>query len=152
MLIEVYRRYEEKIKFNGLTFGEFYIDGKKECYTLEDEGRKIKVAKETRIPAGEYEVALKPSSSKDADYIKAYGKSFHKGMLWIKDVPGFLGILIHKGNNEKHTEGCILVGMKSSYSTGEVLESGIAYKKIYAIISKALLNGEKVKIKIYDNE
>lgn len=150
MLIEVFRRYEEKEKFNGLTFGEFYIDGKKNCETLEDEGREVKVFGETRIPAGEYDVELKPSSRFDANYIKRFGKSFHKGMLWIKNVPGFEGILIHIGNKEKDTMGCILVGMVKSYTTGEILESTKAYKKIYEVISKALLNKEKVRIKIID--
>ena len=152
MLIEIYRRYEEKIKFNGLTFGEFYINGKKMCETLEDESRAVKVPGETRIPAGEYDVELKPSSRFDSDYIKRFGKDFHKGMLWIKNVPGFEGVLIHIGNSEKDTAGCILVGMIKDYANGKVLESAVAYKKIYSIISKALLNKEKVRIKIVDNK
>ena len=38
-----------------------------------------------------------------------YG-DMHKGMLWVRDIPGFEYILIHTGNTDEHTSGCLLVG------------------------------------------
>ncbi len=31
-------------------------------------------------------------------------------MLHIQDVPGFTYILIHTGNTDEHTSGCLIVG------------------------------------------
>ena len=41
------------------TISRILVDGKQVCYGLEDEYRAEKVAKETRIPAGQYPVVLR---------------------------------------------------------------------------------------------
>ena len=148
ILIKRFRSHKEK---GGFTLGKMYIDGEFMCYTCEDEFRKVKVNDETRIPCGIFEVKFKPSSRFDADYIKRFGKSFHKGMLWIINVPGFEGILIHIGNSEKDTSGCLLVGLDMIETEGKVGRSADAYKKIYPIISGALINNKKVTIEIVDD-
>ena len=79
------------------------------CYTLEDEHRDEKVMHETRIPAGTYKITLRTVGGFHSRYAKKYG-DMHKGMLWVRDVPGFEYILIHTGNTDEHTSGCLLVG------------------------------------------
>lgn len=114
------------------------------CYTLEDEYREEKVMHETRIPAGTYKITLRTVGGFHGRYEKKYG-SMHKGMLWVRDVPGFEYILIHTGNTDEHTSGCLLVGNSSDYK-GFVGSSVNAYKRVYPSIAAALESGEEVTI------
>lgn len=118
------------------------------CYTLEDEHREEKVMHETRIPAGTYKITLRTTGGFHGRYLKKYG-SMHKGMLWVRDVPGFEYILIHTGNTDEHTSGCLLVGNSSDYK-GFVGSSVDAYKRVYPSIAEALENGEDVEITYTD--
>ena len=137
-------RYNSQSDF---TDGLFFIDGKFQCFTLEDEGRKSKVKHETRIPDGLYEVKLRIEGGFHNRYLKKYGSNFHKGMLHIQDVPDFDYILIHTGNTDDHTSGCLLTGMfQNADDKGFLGESGKAYEKIYPPIRDALLKGERVII------
>lgn len=134
------------------------IDGAIAAFVLEDEHRKVKVQGETRIPSGTYEIKLRTVGGFHKRYLEKFGPKFHKGMLWLQDVPGFQYILIHAGNTEKHTAGCLLVG--SSCKAPPYSEDGhftigasvIAYKQMYAPIAKALLAGERVTITIKDGD
>jgi hypothetical protein len=123
------------------TFGRLYIDGHLKCYTLEDEYRKVKVKGDTRIPAGTYKVGFHDSPSHGP-------KALH-----VKDVPGFTYILIHPGNTEDHTMGCLLPGKRIGKLNGKraVLDSKQAYKEIYPIIAGAIDRGEDVEIKYMDD-
>jgi len=87
---------------NLSTIGELYIDGKFECYTLEDVERDIKIKCETAIKKGTYKVILSMSNR------------FKKVMPLLLNVPEFEGIRIHSGNTNHDTEGCILVGKTRS--------------------------------------
>ena len=118
------------------------------CYTLEDEHREEKVMHETRIPAGTYNITLRTSGGFHGRYEKKYG-SMHKGMLWVRDVPGFEYILIHTGNTDEHTSGCLIVGNSSDYK-GFIGSSVDAYKRIYPAIAKALEDGKEVTITYED--
>ena len=44
---------------NNYTDGMLLIDGKFQCYTIEDEGRTKKLYGETRIPNGYYDVTFR---------------------------------------------------------------------------------------------
>jgi hypothetical protein len=118
------------------------------AYTLEDEHREVKVAGETRIPAGTYNITLRKVGGFHSKYSTKYG-SMHKGMLWVRDVPGFEYILIHTGNTDEHTAGCLLVGNTSDYK-GIIGSSVDAYKRIYPAIAKVLTDGGSVEI-TYEN-
>ena len=118
------------------------------CYTLEDEHREEKVMHETRIPAGTYKITLRTTGGFHGRYLKKYG-SMHKGMLWVRDVPGFEYILIHTGNTDEHTSGCLLVGNSSDYK-GFIGSSVDAYKRVYPDIAEALEKGEDVEITYTD--
>lgn len=126
------------------TLGRIYINGKLVGYTIEDEFREVKVKGETRIPAGTYKVGKR--------YSPKFTPRFGHDMLWIKDVPGFEYILIHTGNTEKDTDGCLIVGKKIGKLDGKraVLDSKIAYKEIYPVISDAIDRGEDVTIHYMD--
>jgi len=118
------------------------------AYTLEDEYREVKIASETRIPAGTYVVTLRKVGGFHTKYQSKFG-SMHKGMLWVRDVPGFEYILIHTGNTDEHTAGCLLVG-NTSEVRGFIGDSTGAYKRIYPSIAKALEAGEEVTITYED--
>ena len=137
------------------TNGILLIDGVFECFTLEDQVRKgSKVLSETAIPLGEYEVKFRTIGGYDSRYQKKYGTTSHKGMLELQNVPNFKYILIHTGNTDEHTAGCLLLGETQQDldrgKDGFIGGSGDAYKKFYPKVRDALLNGDKVTIK-YSN-
>ena len=123
------------------------------CYTLEDEYRDNKVYSETSIPAGIYEIRFRTVGGFHAKYSKRF-QDIHKGMLHIVDVPGFDYILVHCGNTDEHTAGCLLVGDTQNNNMveedGFIGRSTAAYKKIYPKIAKALERGEEVTIECID--
>ena len=132
------------------TIGALFIDGVFMCFTLEDQKQVNKVSKETRIWAGLYKVAFRTEGGFFSRYLKQFGAAFHKGMLQIMNVPQFEYILIHIGNTDKDTAGCILVGLGIDMATGVLTKSTDAYKKIYPVIEAALSRGEEVIIEIKD--
>ena len=145
-----------RIQFGSdATNGILLIDGVFESFCLEDEVRDgQKQMGETAIPLGEYEIKFRTVGGYDAKYQKKYGTTWHKGMLELQDVPNFKYILIHTGNTDEHTAGCLLVGETQQDldrgKDGFVGGSGDAYKKMYPKVRDALLNNEKVTIK-YSN-
>jgi len=133
------------------TNGMLFIDGIFECYTLEDEYRDVKVMHETCIPEGEYEIKFRTVGGFHTRYLSRYGADWHKGMLWLQDVPEFEYILIHTLNDSTQTSGCLGVGSVQQDldldAKGLISQSTDAYKRLYPKIRDALLNGEKVTIK-----
>ena len=116
------------------------------CFTLEDEHRAVKVMHETRIPAGIYKLKLREYAGMHQKYLKRYGKAWHQGMIEILDVPGFTDILVHCGNNDDHTSGCILVG--DSLSPRFLGSSRAAYERLYPQVKDAILGGDEVILEI----
>ena len=114
MKIEVKRLY----KTENSTIGELTIDGKFECYTLEDKEREVKIKCETAIPKGTYKVIINQSNR------------FKKLMPLVLNVPNFEGIRIHPGNSNHDTEGCILVGQ--TRSKDYISKSRKAYEILFA--------------------
>ena len=104
---------------------------------------------ETCIPEGEYKIKLRTVGGFNQRYTKKY-PTFHRGMLWIKDVPGFEYILIHQGNNDEHTSGCLIIGDSQQdldvNFNGMVGSSANAYQKLYKKVSAAILKGDDVTI------
>lgn len=142
MFILVQRKPSEKDWMRG----ELFIDGVKQCETLEDEKRETKVKAETAIPAGIYDIRLRADGGMHAKYADRY--NFHRGMLWLQSVPGFEWVYIHTGNTDDHTEGCILVGaVNTAEGIGRSVES---YSKIYPQIADAILRGQRVMIEVRD--
>ena len=71
-------------------------------------------------------------------------------MLHLQDVPNFTYILIHAGNTDEHTSGCLIVGETQQdldiSDDGFVGHSGKAYVKLYNKVAKELLLGKSVTI------
>lgn len=133
------------------TLGLFYINGVEYNYTLEDQHRDVKVKGDTRIPAGTYKLALRKFGGHHDSYAKKF-PTIHKGMIEIMDVPGFSDILIHIGNTDADTEGCVLTG-KSYRRTGAritLVESTAAYLKMYPVIANAIEAEEETTIEVCD--
>lgn len=134
------------------TLGLLFINGKFECYTLEDEHRDIKVKAETRIQAGTYQIKLRTVGPHHTRYSKKF-PDIHKGMLHVQDVPNFTHILIHIGNDDDDTAGCLLVGDSSINNltqAGRINSSTVAYKRMYSKVIEAFERGEDVYITYYN--
>lgn len=155
MKLEVLRISSQKDSTNGILFDVTGGQRKFLCYTLEDEYRPLeaKVMGETRIPAGTYNITLRTVGGFHGRYSKRYG-DMHKGMLWVRNVPGFEYILIHSGNTDEHTAGCLLVGNTQNENItkkdGFIGASRTAYERIYPPIAGALVSGKKVTIEYID--
>ena len=134
------------------TLGLLFVDGSFVCFTCEDEHRDVKVAAETRIPAGTYEIKLRTEGGFHDKYSKRF--AFHRGMLHLQDVPGFTWIYIHIGNTEKDTAGCILVGLGARVDDrggGRVMTSALAYETFYPRVIDAAEAGD-LSIEIVDKD
>ena len=131
------------------TNGLLFIDGLFECYTLEDQYQAVKVMHETCIPEGTYDIKFRKTGGFHAKYSERY-KNAHYGMLHLQDVPNFTYILIHTGNTDEHTSGCLIVGETQQdlevSKDGFVGSSTVAYKKMYAKVASQLLQGKDVTI------
>jgi hypothetical protein len=120
------------------TIGKLYIDGKYECFILEDfdrlsKGRK-KIRGITAIPGGTYEISI------------TYSPKFKRKLPVLRNVPGFTGIRIHAGNTAKDTEGCLLPG--TTRSEDFVGQSKRAFNKLYRKLERAKREGKTIKIEV----
>ena len=131
------------------TNGILLIDGQFECYTLEDQYQAVKVMHETCIPEGTYDIKFRTVGGFHSKYSERYGNA-HYGMLHLQDVPNFTYILIHAGNTDEHTSGCLIVGETQQdldiSDDGFIGHSGKAYLKLYNKVAKELLLGKEVSI------
>ena len=155
MKLEVIRFSSEADSTSGLLF-DITNNRKFLAYTLEDEYRdseNAKVMAETRIPAGTYKVILRTIGRIHNNYIKRFA-DIHKGTLHVIDVPNFKYILIHCGNTDEHTSGCLLVGDTQTNNQvkkdGFIGKSSQAYARVYPKIAEALVNNEEVLITYKD--
>lgn len=128
------------------TIGKMYLDGKYFCDTLEDTDRnisqstpldtikKVKLPNNTAIPTGTYKVIVNISPK------------FKRLLPRLLNVPGFDGVLIHRGNTDKDTSGCILIG--ENKVVGKVINSTGYETKLVSILNKAQDNKEGITIEI----
>lgn len=138
-----------KRKFFGsaYTIGDFFIDGVFFCNTIEDVVRRLpatcpntpkgrnctckeKVYAETAIPAGTYKVTME------------FSPRFKRCLPLLHDVPHFIGILIHSGNTQRDSAGCLIVGFNTV--KGMVTNSRATSDKLNAI----LMNEKEITIQV----
>ena len=126
------------------TLGRLFVNDDFECVTLEDVVRCIgadgdgKVQDATAIPAGTYPVIINMSPR------------LGKPMMRLLNVPHFDGILIHSGNDDTNTHGCILVGQVVD-GPDHIHGGSLALPVLQAQVAKALAAGEDVSIVITDD-
>ncbi len=155
MVMNIVRRKTMKLQVVRTQFGTdatnglLFVNGLFECYTLEDQYQAVKVMHETCIPEGTYDIKFRTVGGFHEKYKKRYGAD-HYGMLHIQDVPNFTYILIHSGNTDEHTSGCLIVGETQQDLDIDEFEfignSGMAYSKMYRKVANQLLQGKKVSI------
>lgn len=142
MLLELTRR---RI-VNAATEGDLQVDGTPFCFTLEDIVRadpnpetpanEAKVYGATAIPAGTYRVVM------------GWSPRFQKMMMRVEGVPGFSGILIHRGNSPEDTLGCILVGDEVKDGRIPGGKSTPAYDRLWNAVTLARARGQAVDLVI----
>lgn len=153
MKILVKRTFNNKL----YCISHIYVDDVYVCDAIEDTDRgldnsmsvsdikKIKVYSQTAIPTGTYDLTLNVVSPKFVQ--KPYYSKFCGGRLpRLLNVPGFDGILMHRGKDEKSSAGCIILG----YNTikGQMTNSQQAFEKFYKILEEANKKKEKITIEI----
>ena len=114
------------------TFGNLYLPGHSPFSTLEPVWQDNE-PNLSCIPVGLYPMVLK-SSEKLARI--THGK-FSKAWF-VEKVEGRSGVMIHPGNFDTDTEGCILPGMNEDLINGRpgVARSQLAYRSlIYALMN-----------------
>ena len=138
-----------KRKFFGsaYTIGDFFIDGVFFCNIIEDVVRRLpaacpntpkgrnctckeRVYAETAIPAGTYKVTME------------FSPRFKRCLPLLHDVPHFAGILIHSGNTQRDSAGCLIVGFNTV--KGMVTNSRATSDKLNAI----LMNEKEITIQV----
>lgn len=122
------------------------------CYMLEDQFNEPKIPKETRIPPGLYQIKLRTEGGMHAHYLDRF-EDWHRGMLWLQDVPNFEWIYMHPGNHDDHSDGCLLTGdgqHQNITERGQVSSSVAAYHRLYLHILKAMDAGDEVWITVED--
>jgi hypothetical protein len=132
-----------ELKLTRLTFtdkstiSELSVDGKYQCYVLEDVVREgPKVYGQTAIPYGRYKIDV------------TYSNRFKRDLPLLLEVPNFEGIRIHPGNSPQNTEGCLLPGRTSGLNW--VGESRAAFNELFDKIDRAVENDEEVWITVVD--
>ena len=109
---------------HGWTLSQFYVDGKLFGFTCEDVDRGLdsampleeikekKIKGRTAIPVGTYKCGIHIHNGKPT--------------IHLLDVPGYQWILVHSGNSEEDTEGCLLAGLARDIRRGLVIKSRVA--------------------------
>lgn len=107
------------------TLGKLYINNEFFCDTIEDKYRDLskekKVYGETCIPFGTYKVIINMSPK--------YGRLMPR----LLDVPHFEGILIHSGNTEQDSAGCVICGKRSGQ---KVINSRDTFNRLFNRLEK----------------
>lgn len=154
----VLKRFSKK---DDYTIGQLYVNGIPFCNTLEktdrgldqsmplDELIKRKVPGKTAIPTGTYRITMNHKSPKFSkiDYYHDFCGGYMPRLL---KVPGFEGILIHRGNWKEATEGCLLVG--DNTSKGGLSKSKGQWEKLMTQhLLPAKEQGIPITIKVYSS-
>lgn len=131
---------------DGYTIGQMSLNGDYFCDTLEDTDRGLKdtmqvneilakkVKGQTAIPTGKYDVIL------------TFSPRFKRVLPLLLNVKGYEGVRAHAGNQNKDTEGCLLVG--ENKVKGQVINSRATLERLMSVLLECEKRKEKVTILI----
>lgn len=153
MKLELKRRY----KGEEYTIGSLLVDGKYFCDVIEDADRglssdmplnKLKRMKQygiTAIPYGKYKIDMNTVSSKFGS--RTWARKYNGIVPRLLAVPCFSGVLIHVGNSERDSLGCLICG--ENKVKGQVINSTATfYKLMDNYLIPARQRGEEIWIEI----
>lgn len=142
------------------TIGKVLVNNILDGYSVEDELRDVKIKGETAVDNGTYPLSTRQSPKFSASFL--WSDSLKKlieakekpkyisttdwkphDLIWIKDTPRHELCLIHWGNTDDDTEGCLVVGGSMGVINGQegVTGSKIYYKKLYEKVYPTIKNG-----------
>ncbi|MGI7624966.1 DUF5675 family protein [Campylobacter coli] len=151
MKLEIIRRYTGKTCIIG-KFKVFSDDDKIlfECFSLEEDKEGVERNKDLRIPEGIYDLK-RHSPSRFENTLRSITKKDDDTMINVfnEKVPFDRHILIHWGNTDKDTEGCILLGLTKDNNNESVGQSRQACKEFYDLMYKQDLS--KIQLEIVND-
>jgi hypothetical protein len=151
MNFKLQRLTHDKNQTFGMVTGEGY-----QAWSLEDEPRQVKVKGETRIPAGTYQLTIR---KEDTPLTIKHRQDYNKlGNIWfsyhieVSNVPNFSGVYVHTGNDQGHTEGCLLFGdtLTITGTINPLTQSTKAVERFYRLVYPELEKNNEVLIEIKD--
>ncbi|EKB0642421.1 hypothetical protein OMZ40_001775 [Campylobacter coli] len=151
MKIKIIRRYTGKT----CVIGQFKVldDDDKilfECFSLEEDKEGLESGKDLRIPEGNYNLK-RHSPSRFENTLRSITKKDDDTMINVynDEVPASRAILIHWGNTDKDTQGCILLGLTKDNNNESVGQSRQACKEFYDLMYKQDLS--KIQLEIVND-
>ncbi|ELL3462255.1 hypothetical protein RVR35_001849 [Campylobacter coli] len=151
MKIKIIRRYTGKTCVIG-KFKVFNDDDKLlfECFSLEEDKEGVERNKDLRIPEGIYDLK-RHSPSRFENTLRSITKKDDDTMINVfnEKVPFDRHILIHWGNTNKDTQGCILLGLTKDNNNESIGQSRQACKEFYDLMYKQDLS--KIKLEIVND-
>ena len=151
MKIKIIRRYIGKT----CVIGKFKVldDEEKilfECFSLEEDKEGLQSGKDLRIPEGNYNLK-RHSPSRFENTLRSITKKDDDTMINVYNdkVPASRAILIHWGNTDKDTQGCILLGLTKDNNNESIGQSRQACKEFYDLMYKQDLS--KIQLEIVND-
>ncbi|EAI6654363.1 hypothetical protein CGC95_07585 [Campylobacter coli] len=148
MKIKIIRRYTGKT----CVIGKFKVldDEEKilfECFALEEDKEGLESGKDLRIPEGNYNLR-RHTPSRFENTLRSITKKDDDTMINVfnEKVPFDRHILIHWGNTDKDTQGCILLGLTKDNNNESVGQSRLACKEFYDLMHGKNLEDIKLEI------
>lgn len=148
MKVTINRRYTGKTcvigKFKVLSDDDKILF---ECFSLERKEEGLESGKNLRIPEGNYNLK-RHSPSRFENTLRSITKKDDDTMINVynDEVPASRAILIHWGNTDKDTQGCILLGLTKDNNNESVGQSRQACKEFYDLMHGKNLEDIKLEI------
>lgn len=158
----------ERYKFTpDWSIGRIKVKEKPVGFSIEDEIRQVKLHGETAIPFGAYKLGFRQSPKfsdkfwwSDSQKILVPKSKLQAckhikdlrphDLIWLLDVPNFQYVLIHWGNFDDDTEGCLIVGSAIGFMRNKfgemkeaVINSQFFYKTFYEMVYPIIKEGNQ---------